>query len=165
MWIILKVEKKKINILKNEFLKKIGNEIVFYQPKIKIEKYIKNKLENKVENILGDYIFCFHKIFENQKNIDQLKYCTGLKYFLSGCKEFQKDIKKFIDKFKSFEDNKGYISKSFLDLNKNTYYKFSSGPFTQQIFKLIEIKKNKINILLGKVETTFNQRDFLFSPV
>ena len=60
MWVILKVDKKKIDILKKEFSKKLDKEIIFYQPKIKIEKYRKNKLENKVVNILGDYIFCYH---------------------------------------------------------------------------------------------------------
>ena len=165
MWAILKVDKKKIDILKKEFSKKLGKEIIFYQPKIKIEKYRKNKLDNKVVNILGDYIFCYHKILEDQKIIDRLKYCIGVKYFLGGCKLFQKDIEKFIDKFKSFENEEGYVSNSFFEINKNSYYKFSSGPFTQQIFKIIEIQKNKINILLGKVKTTINQKDFLFSPV
>jgi len=165
MWVILKVDKKKINILKKEFSKKLDKEIIFYQPKIKIEKYRKNKLENKDVNILGDYIFCYHKILEDQKIIDGLQYCIGVKYFLRGCKQFQKDIEKFIDKFKSFENEEGYVSKSFFEINKNTYYRFSSGPFTQQVFKIIEIQKDKINILLGKVKTTINRKDFFLSPV
>jgi hypothetical protein len=164
MWVILKVDKKKIDILKKEFSKKLDKEIIFYQPKIKIEKYRKNKLENKVVNILGDYIFCYHKILEDQKIIDGLQYCIGVKYFLRGCKQFQKDIEKFINKFKSFENEEGYVSKSFFEINKNTYYRFSSGPFTQQVFKIIEIQKDKINILLGKVKTTINRKDFLLSP-
>ena len=89
MWVILKIDKKKLNILKKEFSKKLDEKIIFYQPKIKIEKYIKNKLENKVVNILGDYIFCYHKVLEDQKIIDRLKYCIGVKYFW-GCKQFQK---------------------------------------------------------------------------
>jgi transcription antitermination factor NusG len=164
MWEINKVDKKKIDILKKEFSKKLDKEIIFYQPKIKIEKYRKNKLENKVVNILGDYIFCYHKILEDQKIIDGLQYCIGVKYFLRGCKQFQKDIEKFINKFKSFENEEGYVSKSFFEINKNTYYRFSSGPFTQQVFKIIEIQKDKINILLGKVKTTINRKDFLLSP-
>lgn len=165
MWVILKIDKKKINILKKEFSEKLDEKIIFYQPKIKIEKYRKNKLENKVVNILGDYIFCYHKILEDQKIIDRLRYCIGVKYFLGGCKQSQKDIEKFIEKFKSFENKEGYVSKSFFNLNMNTYYKFSTGPFTQQIFKIIEIQKNKINILLGKVKTSIRQKDYLFSPV
>ena len=82
------------------------------------------------------------------------------KIFLGGCKPFQKEIEEFIDKFKSFENEEGYVSKSFFEINQNTYYKFSSGPFTQQVFKIIEIQKNKINILLGKVKTTINQKIF-----
>ena len=164
MWVILKVDKRKIDILKKEFSNKLGNETIFYQPKIKIEKYRNNKLENKIVNILGDYIFCYHKILEDQKIIDGLQYCIGVKYFLRGCKQFQKDIEKFINKFKSFENEEGYVSKSFFEINKNTYYRFSSGPFTQQVFKIIEIQKDKINILLGKVKTTINRKDFLLSP-
>ena len=45
---------------------------------------------------------CFGAIkdLEDQKIIDGLQYCIGVKYFLRGCKQFQKDIEKFINKFK-----------------------------------------------------------------
>ena len=46
MWTILKINKKKLGVLKNELSKKLGNEIIFYQPKFKIDKFIKNKLKN-----------------------------------------------------------------------------------------------------------------------
>jgi len=165
MWAILKIDKKKINFLKNEFSNKLGKETIFYQPKLKIEKFRKNKLKNSEVNILGDYIFCFHKDLNNQKLVNQLQFCKGLKYFLNGYRQYQKDISYFIKKFKSLENDEGYVSQSFFKLNVNSYYKFSTGPFTEQIFKIIEIQKTKINILLGKVKTTINQKDFLFSTV
>ena len=43
MLAILKIDKKKFNILKNEFSKKLGKKVIFYQPKLKIEKYKKIK--------------------------------------------------------------------------------------------------------------------------
>ena len=165
MWAILKIDKKKINILKNEFSSKLGKETIFYQPKLKIEKYKRNKLEKKEIDILGDYIFCYHKNLSCQKKINQLQFCKGLKYFLNGCNQFQTDISEFIKKFKSLENKEGFVSQSFFNLNVNSYYKFTSGPFTEQIFKIIEIQKNKINIMLGKVKTTINHKNFLFSPV
>ena len=165
MWMIIKVDKKKLNTLKDEFSKKIGKEIVFYQPKLKIEKFHKNKLESREVNILGDYIFCYHDKLKDENKLNQLQFCRGLKYFLLGCKQYQEEIINFINKFKSFENKEGYISKSIFELNINSYYKFSSGPFTEQIFRIINIQKNKINILLGKVKTTINKKDFLFSPV
>ena len=165
MWAILKIDKKKFSILKNEFSKKLGKETIFYQPKLKIVKYKKNKPENREIDILGDYVFCFHQSLSCQKIINQLQYCKGLKYFLKGFKQYQADIAKFIKKFKSLENNEGYVSKSFFNLNINSYYKFTTGPFTEQIFKIIEIQKNRINIMLGKVKTTINHKDFLFSPV
>ena len=165
MWTILKINKKKLGVLKNELSKKLGNEIIFYQPKFKIDKFIKNKLKNKYIDILGDYIFCYHKSLICKNVINQLQYCNGIKYFLNGHKQNQLDIINFVKKLKSLENKEGYVSKSFFNLNKNSYYKFSTGPFTDQIFKIIEIQKNKINILLGKVNTKVNYKDFLFSPV
>ena len=63
----LLIDKKKINLLKNDFKKKTGKEFVFYSPKMKISKYFQNKLISKEIDILGDYIFCFNKSF-SEKN-------------------------------------------------------------------------------------------------
>ena len=72
MWAILKIDKKKLNILKNEFSSKLGKDTIFYQPKLKIEKYKRNKIEKREIDILGDYIFCYHKSLSCQKKINQL---------------------------------------------------------------------------------------------
>ena len=44
-------------------------------------------------------------------------------------------------------------------------YRFSSGPFAEMIFKIIDLQKNKINILLGNLKTTIKKNDFLFNPL
>ena len=38
-------------------------------------------------NLLGDYLFCFHKNFKNSNTLNNLKFTRGLKYFLSGFKK------------------------------------------------------------------------------
>ena len=86
------------------------------------------------------------------------------KIFLGDVSYFKKILKNLLTNLNLLKMKKGTFQFIF-EINKNSYYKFSSGPFTQQIFKIIEIQKNKINILLGKVKTTINQKDFLFSPV
>ena len=130
-----------------------------------IQKYIKNKLEFKEHYVLGDYFFCFHRNFENKFLLNSLKFMRGLKYILSGFKEFQFDIKTFIDKCKKSENKKGYICESLFDLQINTNYKFSSGPFVNKIFKIVNFEKNKIKILTGNLKTTINRNEYLFNPV
>ena len=39
------------------------------------------------------------------------------------------------------------------------------GPFTEKIFQIINLQKNKIRILMGNIKTTINNKDFLFSPI
>jgi len=41
MWAVLKVDKNYISLLKKDFSKKIGNDIKFYTPKLKINKFYK----------------------------------------------------------------------------------------------------------------------------
>lgn len=165
MWSVIKFDKKNYHLLKKDIEKKIGNDCIIYRPKILVQKYKNNKLVNKEIDILNDYLFCFHEKLKD-RNINQIfKFFRGLKYFLTGYNdELQLEIANFIKKCKSLEDKNGYVSKSFFNLNINSYYKFKSGPFTEQIFRIIEIQKNKINIMLGEVKTTINHKDFLFSP-
>ena len=78
---------------------------VGYQNGLYTFPYFKNnKLINKEVDILGDYLFCFHKNFSNKSTINQLKFSRGLKYFLDGFIEFQIDVKNFIEKCKNLED-------------------------------------------------------------
>lgn len=163
MWTIIKIDRKKINFLKRDFNAKLKEDFKLYIPLIKVEKYYKHKLVKKEINLLGDYIFCEIKNFD--KNVlNKLKFSRGLKYFLIGFLQFQEEIKKFILKCKSYENNEGYISYNFVNLEINKKYKFSSGPFVDKIFELLKIKENKLDIVLGGFNTTIDKTKFLFNP-
>ena len=165
MWTVLKFDKKKLYLLKEDLTKKLGKDFILYNPKIKIQKFKKNKLTDIEFNILGNYIFCFHKNFNKENIFNNLRFCRGLKYFLNGQHESQLEIKEFIKKCKSLEDKRGYISKTLFELIINSSYEFSSGPFAEKIFKIINLQKNKIDILMGNIKTTINKQKFLFKPV
>ena len=165
MWTIIKFDKKNLELLKKDFKKKLGEDITIYSPKIFIEKYKKNKLVGKEFNLLGDYLFCFHKKFQNPSTLNLLQYTKGLKYFLNGFYQSQEEIKIFIKKCKDAEDTKGHLTQSFIELCTNSNYQFISGPFAERIFKIINMQKNKIRILLGDVKATINKNSYLFNPI
>tara|TARA_Y100000590_G_scaffold393942_1_gene472619 strand:- start:481 stop:978 length:498 start_codon:yes stop_codon:yes gene_type:complete len=165
MWTIIKFDRKNIGILKEDFKKKLGKDVTIYSPKLLIQKYKKNKSFNKEFNLLGDYLFCFHRDFKNPETLNLLKFTRGLKYFLGGFNESQDEIEKFIKKCKESENAKGYLTQNFFDICKNSNYKFTSGPFSEKIFKIINLQKNKINILLGNIRTTIKNEEFSFTPL
>ena len=165
MWTIIKLDNKKINLLKEDFSKKLGSEHVIYQPKFIISKFNKKKMIKKEFNLLGDYLFCFHKNFENSNTLNNLKFTRGLKYFLSGFKNSQREIQTFIDKCKKAENTEGYLSQDFYELSLNSFCKFSSGPFSNRIFQIIKLNKNRIDILMGKFKTSIKSKEFLFKPI
>lgn len=165
MWVIIKFDKKNLNFLKLDIEKKMGNGSEFYLPKILYKRFLKKKLIKKEFNLMGDYLFCYNEGFKDAKNIKNLNYIKGLKYVLQGFKQSQNEIKGFIKKCKISENIDGYISDQFYDLKINSDYKFFSGPFTNSIFRILELQKNKIKVLMGKFETTVNKRELLFQPV
>ena len=167
MWTIIKSNKNKINFLKKDLSKNLGSDLIIYNPKILVEKYKKNKLIKKEFDLLGDYLFCFHKKFEDDNIFSQLKYLKGLKYFLMGFKSSQKEITNFIENCKIFSDEKGYVKNSFFNfyLEVNKKYKFLSGPFLSKIFQIISLKKKDIKILIGEINTTIKKDKFLFTPI
>ena len=165
MWAIIKYEKKLFETFKKELKKKIDNKVQFYRPKILLQKYNRNKLINKELDILGDYIFCYHDIFENSKNIALYKYIKGIKYFLSGHQESQKEIKIFIEICKKNEDQKGNLNMNFYQLILDKKYKFLNGPFVEKIFNITSIQKEKIGITIGNIKTNIKYNKYLFSPI
>ena len=165
MWTVIKFDKNNLEILRKDFQKKLGEDIIIYSPKLFIQKYKNNKLVNLEFNLLGDYLFCFHKKFQNPEVVNSLKFTRGLKYFLNGFNRSQEEIKKFIGKCKESEDAKGCLTQNFFKLYKKSNYKFNSGPFAEKIFKIIDLQRDKICILLGNVKTTIDKKKFLFSPV
>lgn len=165
MWTVIKFDKKRLSSLKEDFYKKFGENYKIYIPKICLKNYKNNKIIRKEINLLGNYLFCYHNSFDDTANINKLNNLRGLKYCLSGFKDSQHEIEDFINKCKSSEDKNGFLSNNFFDLKINKKYKFISGPFTNQIFKIIELQKNKINILMGNIKSTVIKKDFLFQPI
>lgn len=166
MWTVLKFEKKSFGLLKADLESRLGLSTSFYKPKILIQKKNKSKNVNKEINLLGDYIFCFNTNFANGKKIKELKYLRGLKYFLQGFEKSQNEITQFIKKCKENEDKMGFIKQDFLSDVINKKYKFISGPFVDQIFKIIDLGKHKKTILIGNIRTVINKdKDFFYQPI
>ena len=165
MWAVLKFDRKNLALLREDFASKLGKDFKIYIPKLRLQKYKNNKLIYKDFNLLGDYLFCFHKNLEYKTIVNTLKFSRGLKYFLEGSTESQKDIEKFITKCKNSENEEGFLSRDFFDLKIYKQYKFSSGPFTERIFQIINIQRNRIKILMGNIKTTIKKKEFLFNPV
>ena len=164
MWIVAKYDKKRANFFLEDLKKKVKDKVVIYNPRVKIEKFYKKKLISKEFNILGDYIFCFNPKFANQKILDNLQFTKGLKYFLSGFYKSQKEIKDFIKKCKKSENENGFISADFFDIELNNKYKFNSGPLLNLIFQVVEIQKTKFKVIMGDKIATI-EKGFLFSPL
>lgn len=165
MWTVIKFEKKKIGLFKQEMKLKFGDDFKIYYPRMLVEKFKKNRIVKKEFSLLGDYIFCFQKNFTKQNMLQQIKFFKGVKYFLEGCSNSQNEINKFISKCKEIENNEGYITQSIFSAEINKLYKFSSGPFTEKIFKILNLQKNKISIIMGNIKTTIKKKEFLFNPV
>ena len=164
MWVVAKYDKKKANFFLEDLKKKLKNEVVIYNPRVKIEKFHKNKLISKEFNILGDYILCFNPQFENQKILNNLQFTKGLKYFLKGFYKSQNEIKEFIKKCKKSENDNGFLSSDFFDIKINKKYKFNNGPLTNLIFQVLEIQKTKFKILMSDKIATI-KKGFLFSSL
>jgi len=164
MWVVAKYDKKKPNFFFEALKKKLDDDIIIYNPKVRIEKLYRKKLISEEFNILGDYVFCFNPKFKNQKIINELKFTSGLKYFLNGFYKSQNEIKEFIKKCRKSENNEGYISADFFNIETNKKYKFNNGPFLNLIFHVLEIQKTKFKILIGDKITTI-RKGFFFSSL
>ncbi len=165
MWAIIKFDNKKIGILKSQIKKKLGNETKFYLPKLSVEKFRNNKLVKKEFYLLGNYLFCYNVKFIDEENFKFINYITGLKYILKGVKDSQNDVEKFINECQKSENKDGYLTSSFFTLIENKNYVFKSGPFSEKIFNVINLQKNKIDLLLGNLKTRINKKKLLFSPL
>ena len=165
MWTVLKFHKSELSLFKEDLIKNLGKDFQLYIPKIRIQKYKKNKLINIDLNLLGDYLFCYHESFKNKETISSMKFIKGLKYFLNGFNESQESIKRFIQECKSTENDQGFVSREILDLKLEKKYKFLNGPFSNQIFEILKLQKEKIRIVTGNLTTTISKKRFLFLSV
>ena len=164
MWVVAKYDKKNPQFFFEDLKKKLKDEVVIYNPKVKIERLYRKKLISKEFNILGDYVFCFNPQFKNKKIINELKFTSGLKYFLDGFYKSQNEIKEFIKKCKICENDEGYISADFFNVQTNKKYKFNNGPFLNLIFQVLEVQKTKFKILMSDKVATI-KKGFLFSSL
>tara|TARA_B100000941_G_scaffold253819_1_gene201674 strand:+ start:860 stop:1336 length:477 start_codon:yes stop_codon:yes gene_type:complete len=136
MWIIANINQ--FELFKKSIKKTVQSNTEIYFPKINF------KNNSKIfKNLLGNYIFCFNKNF-NSNNIRTLKYTKGLNYFLENSLLNQKEIKTFVKFCKSFEDKRGVLMSSFFLSITTKKYEFLNGPLKNILFKIRDIKKNKI---------------------
>mgnify|MGYP001205570798 CR=1 FL=1 len=165
MWTIIKFEKNKLSLVKNEFINKLGKEVSFYEPKFKITSYTKSKKIIKDISVLGDYLLCFHKDFAKKTAINSLRYCRGLKYFLSNYLNSQHEIEKFINYCKKSEDEKGYLKYTYFDFNNKKGFEFLSGPFRNLVFTTLEQNKSYLSSLIGKYQIIVSKKNNLIRPI
>ena len=162
MWIVAKMKKNQISILKDSIKKKLGSETEVYVPKIEISQMIKGKLLNKKSKfLLGNYFFIKNNKFENSKILETVKYLKGLHSIIPFAISSQKEIIDFISKCKRNENESGFISQGFFNLIINKKIKFYSGPLTSFICELIEVEKNKIKVLVNNYMVTVNSENKL----
>ena len=90
MWAKIKFDKKKLNLLLEDFNKKFGEDCKIYIPKLKLQKYKNNKIINKEIYLLGDYMFCFHNSFDKSEVVSANQNLRGLKYFFIGLQRVSK---------------------------------------------------------------------------
>ena len=121
MWTVAKINKKNFSLLKHDFNNKLGCDVKFYIPKLRLKKFLKNTIQFTEFSLLGDYILCFHKDFSKRSVLNSLNYCKGLKYFLTDFLNSQNDIEKFINKCKDNEDEDGFIKPSFFEYTKTNF--------------------------------------------
>lgn len=165
MWTILKFDKKYLSLLKKDFSIKLGRGLEFYMPKIKVQKCIKNKLCNFENNLIGNYLLCKHNSFSNPNAINTLKFCRGVKFFLTNYINAQEEISKFIWKCKKHENKEGYIQQSFFEFKNIKKSEFISGPFTNLVFNLISENNKMLNVQIDKFCITVPKNSYLFRPV
>jgi len=130
-----------------------------YQPSFQYEKVIKNKLAKHTKPLLEDYFFCYSSKFKDTRFINTLNYLKGLKYFLSGHKNNQKEIIKFIENCKFYQNAKGFISCNYFDNIISSRGRIVSGPFTNMLFDIIEKNKNKLKVLIGNYKVSLSKKD------
>ena len=166
MWVVLKYNKNELNFLKQDFKKALGELPIIFQPKIRYQKLIRHRIIFLEKNILDDYLICYHEKFKGNKTLEILNNLRGLKYFLEGSNNNQREIISFVNCCKKNQDKNGYIKQSFFEFQDIKKGIFMNGPFTNMIFTVIENKKDKLKVLIGNMKTTLTKNsNFLYRSV
>ena len=80
-------------------------------------------------------------------------------------KKAQEEIKIFVNKCKSNEDENGFIKQCFFEFKENGIFKFLTGPFINNRFEIIGNQNTTFKILIGKLTATVSKENYLFRPV
>ena len=133
MWAIIKINSKKINLFKQDFNKYFDSNFKIYEPKIKIKYLKRNNIKlHKDVSILGNYLFCFHSSLGAPDKVNYIKKFRGLKLFLEGHIQCQKEIVNFIKRCKDNEDKEDICFKTFYqEINRS--YEFYLGFYQKDI--------------------------------
>lgn len=59
MWTVVKYDNKNFTLLIQELKKKVGEDLIIYNPKIRTQKYVNQKLISRSSNLIGNYFFLF----------------------------------------------------------------------------------------------------------
>lgn len=161
MWIVAKYNNGQSQTLKENLSKILGSEIEFYQPKIMIEL----RKKKFFKNILGNYIFCKHSRFSEDKILNNLKFIKGLSYFLSNYKLEQKQILEFIYKCKNHEGKNNILSQTFFDELVDLKARFISGPFKSFAFEIINKNKNYFITKINNFKIRVKKKEKYFLPL
>lgn len=163
MWVILECNRNSFINTTIEIYKKINKSTEIYRPKILVEKKIRQKIFKKYFYPLSNYFFCYDTSFNDTNKLNNLKFITGIKKVLFESVFYQDKVTSFIQSCKNQEDSKGNLKNNFFELFENNKYKFLSGPFLDQVFKII-LKKKKLNILIGNINIKVNKEKYSFRP-
>ena len=81
MWIVIKYKANELKTLKKSFSNVLGDMPEFYHPKIKLEKYVNNKIKIFEKNLLENYLICRHTKFNDNKVINLIKFLIFFPFF------------------------------------------------------------------------------------
>lgn len=149
MWIVAST--KNLNFFKQEVKKKFSD-IKFYSPKIKSNN------SSGFKFLLGGYLFCYSKQFDNKSFFVNFQFTKGLKKLLFFDNKTNKEIINFINFCRLHEDTKGFIKNTFFKNSINYRGKFINGAFSDQIFHLIDKEKNKIKVIVGDIKISISDK-------
>lgn len=155
MWIVAKYNVGQLQVLKESLGSILGLEVEYYQPKL-IFEFKRKKI---LKNILGNYVFCKHDKFKEDKVINNLKFIKGLNYFLLNYKSEQKYISKFINKCKLHEDENKTLKQSFFEDVIKSKAKFITGPFKNIILESIIKNKNFFSAKINNLRITVKKNN------
>ena len=162
MWVVANIKNNEFQFFKKSLNEKIKN-VEIYAPKYECTN--KSRKKKFFKFILNSYVFIKSNNFDNDTIVYKLKFIKGLNYLLDGYKNNQNQIKSFIDYCRKNEDSKGNLNQNFFFSLSHSTYKFASGPFTNFVLSLLNIKKNNIKAECNGKSISFkSDMQFLLVP-